>query len=213
MIRCIIWDLDGTIANTLPLCVKALKRAIEPLLGRVLSDAEIIDTFGPSEEGTIRALIPNQFERAMHDFLVIYRELHEMCSTPFDGITEILDSAKKRGIRVAMVTGKGKTTTNITLDLYGIRSYFEVIEYGSPLGPRKVEGIKSIIKQFAIAPHECVYVGDAPGDIIASREAGVLAIAAAWADTVKRVRLQSLQPDLLFTSVESFKQYINEVCI
>ena len=44
--KCLIFDLDGTLGNTLPLCIAAFKQAIEPLAGRSLSDAEIIATFG-----------------------------------------------------------------------------------------------------------------------------------------------------------------------
>jgi beta-phosphoglucomutase-like phosphatase (HAD superfamily) len=57
-IEAVIFDLDGTIANTLPLCIAAFRKSIEPLLQASISDEEIIATFGPSEEGTIRKLIP-----------------------------------------------------------------------------------------------------------------------------------------------------------
>jgi len=53
-----IFDLDGTIGNTLPLCVTAFREALESLAGRPLSDAAIMATFGPSEEGTVMALVP-----------------------------------------------------------------------------------------------------------------------------------------------------------
>ena len=42
--KTIIFDLDGTIADTLPLCIAAFKRSIEPLLGREVGEAEIIAT-------------------------------------------------------------------------------------------------------------------------------------------------------------------------
>jgi phosphoglycolate phosphatase/pyrophosphatase PpaX len=51
-IKAVIFDLDGTVANTLPLCIQAFRQSIEPLIKRSVSDAEIIGTFGPSEEGT-----------------------------------------------------------------------------------------------------------------------------------------------------------------
>jgi len=54
-IKALIFDLDGTLANTLPLCVAAFRKSVEPLLDRAISDEKIIATFGPSEEGTIMA--------------------------------------------------------------------------------------------------------------------------------------------------------------
>ena len=63
MIRAVVFDFDGTIADTLPLCIAAFRQAVEPHAGRRVSDEEIIATFGPSEEGTIRALIPEEVRR------------------------------------------------------------------------------------------------------------------------------------------------------
>jgi len=57
MIKAMIFDLDGTIGNTLPLCIKAFRETIETFMKRKISDEEIIATFGPSEEGTIYSLI------------------------------------------------------------------------------------------------------------------------------------------------------------
>ncbi|WP_248927726.1 HAD family hydrolase [Paenibacillus hamazuiensis] len=208
--KCIIFDLDGTIGNTLPLCIAAFKKAIEPLAGRVLSDKEIIATFGPSEEGTVRALIPAQYERGIEDYLRHYRDMHAMCSAPFEGMTEVLDYAKDRNVRLALVTGKGWRSTEMTLDIFDIRSYFDVIETGSPLGPRKVQGIRSVLSQLGITPEESLYVGDAPSDIEASREAGVPVVSAAWAETADPELLRSFQPDRLFLTIEDFKQYMEQ---
>lgn len=211
MLKCLIFDLDGTIGNTLPLCIAAFRRSIEPLAGRSVSDREIIDTFGPSEEGTIRALIPEHEERGVEDYLVHYRGLHAMCADPFDGMKEILELAKSRGARLAMVTGKGARSAVITLDVFGIREFFEIVETGSPDGPRKVQGIGNVLKSFGIAPEESLYIGDTPSDIVSSREAGVPIAAAAWAETAEPERLRELEPDEMFTDVESFKHYLRRV--
>ena len=102
---------------------------------------------------------------------------------------------------MALVTGKGERSTVITLARFGIEAYFQVIETGSPQGPRKVQGIREAIKQLKVAPQDCVYIGDAPSDIQAARDAGVAIVAAAWAETADPALLQSLRPDRLFTSV------------
>ena len=63
MLKAVIFDFDGTVCDTLPLCIAAFRKSIEPLAGRRFSDQEITATFGPSEEGTIRALIPEFYEQ------------------------------------------------------------------------------------------------------------------------------------------------------
>ncbi|NBD24878.1 HAD family hydrolase [Paenibacillus glycinis] len=211
--KCLIFDLDGTLGNTLPLCIAAFKKAIEPLAGRSISDAEIIATFGPSEEGTVQALIPERYDQGIADYLRHYLELHAMCETPFEGMTELLAFAHGRGVPMALVTGKGERSTVMTLARFGIESYFQVIETGSPQGPRKVQGIQEVIKQLDVAPRDCVYIGDAPSDIQAAREAGVAIVAAAWAETADPALLDSLEPDRLFTSVADFGTYLRQAIL
>ncbi|CAM4192480.1 HAD family hydrolase [Paenibacillus tarimensis] len=211
MIRCLIFDLDGTIGNTLPLCIAAFKMAIEPLAGRELSDQEIIDTFGPSEEGTVRALLPSHYDRGIESYLHHYRRMHAMCNAPFKGIEEVLAYAKQRNVRLALVTGKGSRSTDITLEQFRLRSYFEAIETGSPMGPRKVQGIQNVLLQLGVDASECLYIGDAPSDITASRAAGVSVASAAWAETADAELLRSLDPDELFTTVDQFKIYIERM--
>jgi phosphoglycolate phosphatase-like HAD superfamily hydrolase len=87
------------------------RQSIEPLALRALSDEEIIATFGPSEEGTIQTLIPDHYEQGIVNYLQFYESLHDICPDPFPGIAALLNQIKAKGIRIAMVTGKGQHNT------------------------------------------------------------------------------------------------------
>ena len=50
MIKLVAFDLDGTIGDTLPMCIQAFKEATQPYAGRELSDEEVVQTFGLNEE-------------------------------------------------------------------------------------------------------------------------------------------------------------------
>lgn len=209
--KAVIFDLDGTIADTLPLCVTAFKESIEPLANRSFSTEEIIATFGPTEEGTVRQLVPTHYKQALADYHKHYETLHDMCPRPFDGIPELITLLKRYGIRVAMVTGKGRESTRITLARYGLSDTFEMIETGSPDGPRKEEGIDAVIKKMQVAHHEVIYIGDAPSDVIASRKAGVHIFSAAWAGTASITQLKALEPDQIFESVCGLYLHFSEL--
>ena len=210
-IKAVIFDLDGTLANTLPLCIEAFRQSVEPLIGRSISDAEIIATFGPSEEGTIMVLAPNHYEKGVSDYLHYYEQLHDMCPAPFNGMKEILQTLKNRGVRIAMVTGKGKNSTDISLRHFALTHFFEMIETGSPKGARKAEGIQMILDGLTdIKKDEIIYVGDAPSDVIASRKVGIPVIAAAWSDTAEPEKLQEMKPDELFYTIKDFEDWLME---
>jgi phosphoglycolate phosphatase/pyrophosphatase PpaX len=210
-IRAVIFDLDGTLADTLPLCIRAFRQSVEPLINRSVSDAQIIETFGPSEEGTIMALAPDHYEKGISDYLHFYEKLHEMCPAPFNGIKSVLQTLKDKGIHIAMVTGKGRHSTDISLKHFELTHFFEMIETGSPKGARKAEGIILISDRLSgIKKEEIIYVGDAPADIIASRKAGIAVVAAAWADTAEPEKLKELRPDKLFSTIEDFSHWLYE---
>ncbi|SFW71723.1 pyrophosphatase PpaX [Sinomicrobium oceani] len=208
-IKVVIFDLDGTLANTLPMCIAAFRKSVEPLTGNKVTDAEIVATFGPSEEGTIMALAPDHYDKGVASYLNYYEELHDMCPEPFEGIRELLELLKSRGVKLAMVTGKGKRSAEISMSRFGISHYFEKTETGDPKGPRKVDGIRNCLEYFGNPDsEEVIYVGDSPSDIGSCREAGIPIAAAAWAETAEPEALKAGAPDVLFYKVSEFFDWL-----
>ncbi|ANQ51700.1 HAD hydrolase-like protein [Flammeovirga sp. MY04] len=208
-IKAVIFDLDGTIGDTVPLCIQAFRQSIEPLIDQQVSDAEIMATFGPSEEGTIMALAPNHYDKGVADYLAYYEEYHDICPSPFDGMLEVLNLLQEKQIRIAMVTGKGKYSTEISLDKFGLTDYFEIIETGIPTGPSKPEGMEKVVDYFKEIPkEEMIYVGDAPSDITASRQVGIAVVGAGWAEATEVGKLEALRADKVFKTIEEFKTWL-----
>lgn len=208
MLKCVIFDLDGTIADTLPLCIAAFRQSVESILGKSISDNEIVATFGPSEEGTIQALTPDFFTEGLANYLESYRQLHSMCQQPFDGIIDLLSELKECGLLLALVTGKGIKSLNISLDIFGISKYFDAIETGSPKGPSKPEGMRKVLNKLGLKPYEAVYIGDAPNDIVSAHEVSIPVIAAAWANTAEASELKKYMPDKICYSIAELHDYL-----
>jgi phosphoglycolate phosphatase-like HAD superfamily hydrolase len=209
-IKTVIFDLDGTIADTLPLCIAAFKKSVEPLLNKEISEEEIIATFGPSEEGTIRKLIPQHEEAGVAAYLQHYEQLHYTCPSAFVGIADLLEFLKRKGVQLAMVTGKGIHSTRLSLKQFGLEQYFEIMETGAPQGPNKINGIRNVLTRLNADKNESIYVGDAPSDIVYCKEVGIPIAAAAWASTTDAEVLKKLNPDWLFNTVDEFKNWIEE---
>ncbi len=206
-----LFDLDGTIGNTLPLCIAAFREAIEPLANRTLSDEEIIATFGPSEEGIIKALIPEYYEEGVSQYFNSYKRLHSFYPKAFEGISEILKYIKKQKYYVGLITGKGPKSTQLTLESYGLLDYFDCVKTGSEVGPVKRDRIEEVIKETGLPREDFIYVGDAPSDIIDSHACGIKVVAAAWAPTSNFSLLAQQKPDYIFTSISEFSKMITNV--
>lgn len=207
-IKGVLFDFDGTLADTLPLCIRAFRSSIEPRLGRSISDAEIMATFGPSEEGTIQALIPDAFDAGVAAYLAHYEQYHGDYPDLFPGVSELLTSLNKQGTKLALVTGKGQHSAALSLDFYQLTPYFSAFGYGDRQRNSKARNIGRIVDEWGLPHEQVLYVGDAPSDIVACREAGVPVAAAAWATTAEPAELEKLKPDALFHSVDSFRTWL-----
>jgi phosphoglycolate phosphatase/pyrophosphatase PpaX len=206
--RGVIFDFDGTIADTLPLCVRAFHLAAEPLLGRKLTDEEIVATFGPSEEGNVKDLVPHAPEACLEAYLRHYAEIHDDYLEPFPGMRELLSELRQRSIKMGLVTGKGPRTLNITLGRMRLQGIFDPIETGWAHGIRKREAIEDVMARWETASDDMVYVGDAPSDVVASRQAGIPVVGVVFGGFSQPERLREAGPDRIFTSVPDLASYL-----
>ena len=179
-----------------------------------MSDEEIAGLFGPNEEGVLRQVVPEaQWAASLAAFLDEYAAAHTTCPRPFDGIASALDLLRERGVPVAVVTGKGAESAAISLKTLGLADRFAVVEAGSPFGGIKPQAIRKALEMLSIPLDQygaVAYVGDAPSDITAAREVGVVPIAAAWATTADAAKLEALNPTATFTTVAAFAQWVQE---
>jgi len=208
--KTIIFDLDGTVADTLSLCIMAFKKSVEPYLNREIEAEEILSNFGPSEEGTFKKLVPGYEAACTKAYLEHYEELHYLYPEPFSGIVEVLELLKEKNIQLAMVTGKGNGSAVISLKKLGLASYFEILETGSPLGPDKVNGINRILKKLDADLSSSLYIGDALSDIKYCKEVGIAIASVSWASTADKEKLEKANPDYLFETVEEFHHWIEK---
>lgn len=212
-IKLVAFDLDGTIADTLPLCIKAFRMAVQPYISQTLSDDDIIKTFGLNEEGMIRKVIKNEYwKQALQDFYPIYMKLHRfMCPQPFQGIRELIIQLRQNNLIVALVTGKGAKSCEITLQQLGMNSYFDRIITGNAERNTKHEALNELLNVYHLSPSEIVYIGDTVFDIMQCKIVNVVCLSAAWnVDNSVKEDLERYNPGKVFHSIGGLSEYIFE---
>jgi len=207
-LRGVIFDLDGTLGDTLPVCYAAFREVLQPHLRRDFTDAEIHVLFGPTEGGIFRRLMPDDWEAGLRAYLAAYARLHARLERKIVGVESVLQDLSRQHFPAAVVTGKGPESTRISLRALGLAEYFDVVEAGSPYGPVKPEAIRRILDRWRLSPDQVAYVGDSAYDVRAARRAGVLAVAAAWAPAAPMEALRAAQPDELFEQVSDFGEWL-----
>lgn len=208
-IKGILFDLDGTLVNTIPMCISAYRQTFEQLLDRPVSDAEITANFGLSEEGIIQRMIPDQAEAGLKLYHEIYERLHSECSETFPGIKTALELLKQREVKMAVVTGKGAYTAHLTLEYLGIAHYFDHVEPGDAQANVKEKAIRKILAEWQLETGAAAYVGDSDTDMLQAAKANVLPLAACWAETETIHQLHSMTPFASFDHLDSFIEWLD----
>lgn len=209
-LRCVIFDMDGTLTQTNRLIFDSFNYIAEKYAGRKYSEKEITAMFGPPEEGALlRIVSEDRIDEVMKDYLGFYRRHHHELAQLYPGIEELLKFLKGQGIHLALFTGKGTHTTTITLEEFGLTPYFELVVTGNDVVNHKPssEGIRKILSHFSLQPNEALMVGDSVADVKASHEAGVEVAAVVW-DSYAKEKVLQMEPDYIFHNVREFSEWL-----
>jgi HAD superfamily hydrolase (TIGR01509 family) len=208
-----VFDMDGTITNTNRLIFDSFNHIVQTYRGGTMSDREIASLFGPPEEGAIVAIVgEEQLDAAMEQYLSFYRERHQELASVYEGMPELIDELHRRGVILAIFTGKGRHTTDITLEKFGLTRYFRKVVTGNDVKKHKPsgEGITSILRDLSLDPHRTIMVGDSASDIIAAREAGIPVASVLW-DAFNKDRVLQHERDFTFHAVSEFSSWARTV--
>jgi pyrophosphatase PpaX len=208
----VLFDIDGTLTRTNELIFATFNHIAEKYKGRTYQPREIIALFGPPEEG---ALIPivgaENLDEAMDDLCEFYRAHHHAMASLHAGMDDVLAFLKTTGVPLGIFTGKGRRTAMITLEALGIAEYFDMIVSGNDVVRHKPdpEGIQKFIDAYSLSPGEVLMVGDALGDIAASRGAGATPVAVLW-DSYDAERVSRAGAEAVFHEVSAFLSWLKE---
>lgn len=207
MYKLIAFDFDGTIADTIPLCIEAFQNSASSYAGHKLTREEISRTFGLTETGMMKVLVGEKWDAALNDFYTEYELLHNKITKPFENIPRLLHFLKQEKIIVALITGKGEKSCQISLEKLGLTNTFDEVLCGSEKAPNKKERMEYLISRYQIPKEQFCYVGDTKEDIEACQELGVTCLSAAWQKSSLSFILEEKNPHHVFYHVEDLFPY------
>jgi pyrophosphatase PpaX len=207
----IVFDFDGTIANTLPLIYKSFNTVLEPRIGRILPDAEIRSHFGPPDQVILGRYVDEaERETAFAEYIELYERDHNEHVYLYDGMYELLQTCKEAGIRVGIMTGKSRVSANISLRELKIEQFIDVLVAGDDVVMPKPhpEGVISALAQLGhITEEKGAMIGDSAADTFAGRGAGLYTIGVTWG-VPEHDDLRAAKPNVICETVAELRSHL-----
>ncbi len=186
MVKLCVFDLDGTLVNTLHDLTDSLNYALDESGFPALSEPRVAAIVGHSVEYMIHHALPegmgDSYQTVYDAFMERYRDHNLDRSHPYDGMIEVVERIKAAGVTVAIASNKPHADTVKVAKMLYPKGLFSLV-----LGRTEKFAIKPapdallfIMDFFGAAPEETVYVGDSDVDVIFARNAGIRCVSVDW---------------------------------
>jgi pyrophosphatase PpaX len=199
----ILFDLDGTVIDSVALIRESHRYAVHMVLGIDLPDETLVAMVG-------RPLIDQMREfSASHadELLRVYRAWNHAHTQEllraYEGMDALLSQLTAAGRTLGVITSKAGPTVDLAFDVLPLRHHFSIVIASEDTARHKPDPapIHLALERLGVAPDRACYVGDAPFDIAAAQGAGVTAIGVTWGFFARPV-LEELSPDVIVDTID-----------
>ena len=209
----VIFDLDGTLLNTLGDLADATNAALREAGFPPRSEEEVRTFIGGGVARMIRRAVPagtdeDTVETVLKGFKKYYLENVNVRTQPYPGIPALLDAMGAAGIRAAVNSNKVDAASQLLCRAhFGDRLSMVLGEReGIPKKPAP-DGAKYIMQTLGARPERTLYVGDGDADLLTAQNAGIDCAWVNWGYR-RREELTGLDIPLAFDSVEALRNFI-----
>lgn len=185
-IKAVIWDLDGTLLNTLDDLAASVNAALA-MNGMPLRSTEEVRAFvGNGIRNLMMRAVPDgeanpAFDKALEDFTRHYGAHSRDRTRPYDGILEMLDRLSAAGVKHAIVSNKIDFAVKaLSRAYFGERMCAAIGDDPSRARKPAPDSVLAAMREMGVTAQETVYVGDSDVDVLTARNAGVPCVAVLW---------------------------------
>lgn len=207
--KAIIWDLDGTLLNTLHDLANAVRFGQRKYGQKEIEDAQVAALLGHGVhalvEGACKGVDEKTKENIFSSFYTEYAAHFADFTHPYDGMVELLTQFKQEGYLMAVISNKAHEMTVQLIEKFFPNTFLFV--YGEQKDyPRKPNPslLLDTLKKMKVSKEETVYIGDSEVDEKTAKNAGVSCILVSWGFR-RREDLLQIPADYLVDSVEELR--------
>jgi pyrophosphatase PpaX len=185
----VLFDLDGTLIDTIELILASARHATEVVLGEALPDDVLRHNIGVPLRDQFAEYAPDHVSELLAAYRAHNDAVHDELIAEYPGTEEALEAISAAGYRMGIVTSKSGPVARRGLEFFGLERYFETLVGFEDTEVHKPEAVPVIeaARRMGVAPERCMYVGDSPHDMASGIAAGALTSAALWGPFPERV--------------------------
>lgn len=217
MIKTILFDLDGTLLNTLDDLADAANfvcaqngwpqhpvESYKYMVGNGIP--KLVERFAPPQART-----PEQLAAALAAFSVRYDAHKEDKTAPYAGIPELLRELKAEGVQIAVFSNKADDFCGKIIEHYFGAGLFDAVIGSRPGVPTKPNptGLYNLMQTIGAKPETTLFVGDSNVDILTGHNAGLPAMGVLWGFRSES-ELRAAGADALAKEPEDILRYVRE---
>ena len=184
MYKACIFDLDGTLTNTLDSLTYSTNKTLEEMGLETITKEQCRSFVGDGArclmERALRASGDTELKRIEEGMEVYSRIFGENCMyhvRPYDGVVQMLDSLKKKGIKIAVFSNKPHLQAIDVVESTFGKGYFDHIQW--------------ILDKLGVSPEEGIYIGDSDVDMKTGKAAGMFTVGAEWGFRTKELLVET----------------------
>lgn len=218
----VLFDLDGTLIDTLPDLADATNAMLIDLGLAELDPAVVGTLVGKGIENLVRRALQahginsdddNQafFERALNAFLVHYERVNGARSQVYPGTLEGLKQFQNAGVPMAVVTNKTSRFAVPLLERTGLLTYFQHVVGGDTCARKKPDPLPFVhaCELLGVTPEDTLAVGDSVNDALAARAAGMTVLAVPYGYNEGH-SVHDLDVDAIVNTIEHAAQWAQQ---
>lgn len=211
MIKCVLFDLDGTLIQTTEIIIETFKVTFQKYFPHIqLSDNDYTNMLGQTLFTTFGYYTSNQDE--INEVVQFYRtysdDIIEQGLKSYPGAVEIMTFLKKKNVKIGVVTSKMRHVATHHLKLTGLVDFIDGLVGYEDVTEHKPspEPILKALQLFGTKPQSTIYIGDHENDIISAKKAGILTCAVTYSQRLKE--MLSYNPDYAIDELIHIKDII-----
>lgn len=210
MYRLVLFDLDGTLLDTLEDLADSANEMLRTKGYPERSVEEIRQFVGNGMKNLVERCLPHKVsDKEFYDcyefFRTSYDENMQNKTKPYEGIVSCLEKVKAEGIKSVVVSNKNDDAVKkLCADYFGNLVYNA---YGRKDGiPAKPDSamVDIAVKEMNVSKNECVFVGDSDTDILTALNAGIKSVGVLWGFRDKEVLVNAGADDIISRPEELF---------